>query len=229
MKGVESFLYLLAIAIVIIVVMLAFSSIDLSGGSGGEQASFEEFSAIGIVGFSSESVARTIRIGELRVGETQDTLLKEVVQVDITQGLTGGEREEFTVPVTASRLEQAKGAKITFSVLESTPLGNLHVRWNGKEFFNSQASGFEQIEIPKDFVKRENRVEIWADGPGAQFWAATHYEGRSFKVFLLEGPQKIIPFELFPGELQTFNRGEIAFFQRGSVHRAGLIHATEGG
>lgn len=216
MKGVESFLYLLVIAIVIIVILLVFSAFVTVTPplEEGEFTVLEEFS-LGIVGASAESVSTTIRLGDFRVGETQEELLKEVIQMDISQGISGGVSKQLLIGVAPSFLEQNKGVKISFSVLEANPLGNLKISWNGKVFFNAKPSGLTEFEIPPDFVKEENIVTVAAEGPGLQFWSATQYQVRNFRVFVLVGPQKIVPFELLPSELQTFDRGEVSFFGSG--------------
>lgn len=218
MKGPDSFVWLLVIAIVIVVVMLVFSgyvTVLPPGQTPGEFTPLKEFS-LGTVGFSAESPFRTIRIGELRVGETQQELLKEVGEMDVSQGIAGGQKQELTVDVHPSFLELNRGVRIIFSVVNANALGNLKVKWNGKGFFNSVPSGRTEFTIPPENVKGENILVLEADGPGILFWSATTYTIRDFKVFMEYGPQKLVPFDLLPSELQSFNRGEIQFFGSGN-------------
>ena len=231
---VDSFVYLLVIAVVLLVVISLFSGSFTAPPEETGLVTVEEFS-LGTVGASEGKVTQTISLGNLNVGETQEELLKELGVVEITQGLTGGNQEEFTVLVSQAFLEMKKGVRISFTVLEAAALGNLHLQWNGKEFYSAAPSGLTEFEIPKDFVFGENNLKIWADGPGIQFWAATSYTLRNFRVHLLAGPHKIVPFELLPSELQTFERGEVSFFGGGSgtltvkVNGASIFSKTPSG
>lgn len=213
-KGVDSFLILLGIAAIVIVALLAFSQFYAIAPSGGGFTAFEEFDP-GIVGFSSESVSKTVQVGEVRVGETQEEPLKGFAQAEISQGLFGGSQEELALTVSPAFLELKRGVKVSFSVLEANPLGNMKVLWNGKEVYNARPSGLTTFEIESQYITRENTLIVLADGPGFQFWASTSYTVTNFKASLLYGPQKVVPFELLPSEIQQFERGEVSFFSSG--------------
>jgi len=216
MKGVESFLYLLVVAIVIIVVLSLFSgSIFVQPEEEGSFQVLEEFQ-LGTVGVSQDFASKTISLGELRVGETQEELLKKVLKMDISQGIAGGEKEELAVQVSPAFLELKKGVKISFSMLEANPLGNMVVKWNGKVFYSAKPSGLTELEIGPQYVKGENYLVVEAEGPGLMFWAYTYYSVKNFRVYALYGPQVVVPFEVLPSELQSFDRGEVSFFGSGA-------------
>lgn len=215
MKGVDSFLYLLVVAFVIIIVFSLFSGSNFSPQSGSQFAVIEEFS-LGKVGVAEDFASNTIVLGDLKVGETQEELLREVKEMDISQGVSGGVYEDLVISVSEAYLEIGKGAKLRFSVLESNPIGKLKITWNGKEIYNSVPSGLTEFSIGKDLVKGENNVKIEAEGPGMQFWATTSYTVKNFRVYALTGPQKVVPFQLLSSELQNFDRGEVSFFGSGT-------------
>lgn len=210
----QAFIVLVVVAVVLLVALSMFSGTFTVTGDDGFQ-SLTEFSP-GIIGFSSEQLSQVINVGELRVGETQEDVLREALQMDISQNLVGGTQEEFDVRIDLSQLEIQRGVKISFSVLESTATGNLRVVWNGKEVYNAVPSGLTEFVVPPETVKRDNTVRILADGPGIQFWATTFYRMTNVQVILLTGPQKNIPFEMFASDISVFDRGEVNFFGSGS-------------
>jgi len=213
MKGVESFLWLLAVAIVIIVVFSLFSGSFIAPGE--EQLSVIEEYTPGIVGFSTEIPSQTIILNDFTIGQTQDQFLKGVLEMTVNQGAFGGNSQRLRVEVDDAFLELKRKVRVSFSVLEAVPIGNLIIKWNGKEFYNAKPSGKVTFSIDKDAVKRENFIEFIAEGPGLQFWSATSYKIRNLQINLEYGPQKIVPFDLLPSEIQSFDRGEIEFFGSG--------------
>lgn len=212
-KGVEDFVWLLVIAIVILVVFSLISGSVLLPPD--EQLSvIDEFSP-GVVGFTTELPSQTILLGDLVVGQTQDQFLKGVLEMVVNQGAFGGTSQKFPVAVEDAFLELKKSVVVSFSVLEANPLGNLVITWNGKEFYNSKPSGKTIVEIEKDAIKRTNQIEFVAEGPGIAFWDTTSYTIKNLEIDLEYGPQKIVPFDLLPSDLQSFDRGEVEFFGGG--------------
>ncbi|MBI4020840.1 MAG: hypothetical protein HY369_01215 [Candidatus Aenigmarchaeota archaeon] len=213
-KGVEDFVILLAVALIIIVVGLVFSSLVFLPGDGGAIVPVAEFSP-GVVGFTTDFPAQTIVLGDFVVGQTQEQFLKGADELIITAGPLGGAVTGVQVAINPAFLELKRGVRVTFSVLEANPLGNLVIRWNGKEFYNAAPSGFTDFVIPPEYVHAENTLELQANGPGLVFWSATSYKITNLDVSLQYGPQRIVPFDLLPSDLAAFDRGEVDFFGGG--------------
>ena len=214
-KGmVDSFLILLGVALFILLIISLISGSFLTGTGQKELKVIEEFS-LGTIGIAQDFPTRTILLGDSRVGETQTDLLKEVIQVDVNQGLIGGRTETFTVFVDQAFLDLRRGGKITFYVGDSNPLGPLVIKWNGKEIFRGTPQGRQEVSIGADYMKDENRVEIYTEGPGIVFWSSSMYRLDHFITWIEYGPQKIVPFDLLPVELQAFERGEVEFYGSG--------------
>lgn len=213
-KAIDTFPYLLAVALFSLLLLSLFSGTYQVDQPDKFQV-IEEFS-LGTIGESQDFPAKTFNVGDVIVGKTQDEQLKHVILMDISQGMLGGETEKFMIQVPQAFQEIKRGVKITFTVVDANPIGNLKIIWNGKEFFSARPSGVTEFTIPKDYVKNENNVEVRSDGPGLFFWSATRYEIRDFKIFLQYGPQKVVGFDMLPSEIQNFDRGEVSFFGSGS-------------
>ena len=225
-KGVEDFVYLLIVAIVIIVALSIFSGIGPFIAPAENFTVISEFS-LGPVGFAYDYPARTESLGSFAVGETQRELLKSVPKMRVIAGLFGAESNEYRIDVPEWLRETMKGVKITFSVEDRAPYGNLIIKWNGKEFYNEQASGAVTVTINSEYVKSSNNLEILAGSPGWYFWANTVYEIRNFNVNLEYGPAKLIPFEIFPNELESWNKGELSFYSIGTGTLSVKINGIE--
>jgi len=225
-KGVDDFVYLLIVAFVIIIALFIFSGIGPFMGPAENFTVITEFS-LGPVGFAHDYPARSDSLGSFAVGETQTELLKAVPKMKIVAGLLGGDGEEFGINVPEWFRPTMKRVKITFTVEESAPYGNLIIKWNGKEFYNDKASGSVAVNINSEYVKSSNNIEILAGGPGIFFWANTVYEIRNFNINLEYGPAKLIPFEVFSRELEAWNKGELSFYSTGSGTLSIKINGAE--
>ncbi|MBI4181544.1 MAG: hypothetical protein HY520_01075 [Candidatus Aenigmarchaeota archaeon] len=211
-KGVEDFLILLAIAIILLV------AVSLLSGSftaaPGPVTAYHEFSP-GVVGFTTDFPSQTIVLGDFVVGEVQEERLGGAEQMVVTQSSFGGSPQKIRIPINPAFLELKRGVKLRFSVLEAQALGNLVVKWNGIAVYNARPSGLTTFTVEPGAVKQENILEFSAEGPGLQFWAATSYTLRNVAVLLQYGPQRLVPFEFLSSDLQRFDRGEVEFFGSG--------------
>lgn len=220
MKGLEDFIYVLVIALVIVAAFTVFSAIvpyqpqQPSGPVVNQTLNIANFTDIGTVGFSSDFQARSLGLGSFSVGETQEQNLKKLPKMVISTGLlTGSQKEYFTINVPSYYLDVQRGVEISFDVFETNQYGNLLIKWNGKAFLNQRAAPrVYTVTIGPEYVEEENSLEIVADGPGLLFWASTVYDIRNFEVNLLYGPSRLFAFELGQSELQAFNRGELSFY-----------------
>jgi hypothetical protein len=132
--------------------------------------------------------------------------------MEISAGVFGGQGETFTVTVPDYVEEWIKGGSITFTVDESNEYGNLIVKWNGAEVYKGKPRGDREIELIPSQVKKDNTLEIIAEGPGIMFWAATIYKIKDFTVNARYGPAKFLDFEVSQDELATLDHFELTWY-----------------
>lgn len=219
MKGVDEFIWVFVVAVVVLIIFAAWglwagAPPDAGGGvvpGAGNFTLLGEFS-LGRVGYTGTSPIRTESMGSFIAGEPQSEALKSVTELSIATSLIGMESREYTIPVQEEVLSEVRKVDIVFTVDDTNLYGNLRIKWNGKEVLNRQAyRGYYTVEIEKDNVKTVNSLEVYADGPGWLFWAATTYDLKDFKVNQVSGASKIYPFSLTLSELQTFDHAEVRF------------------
>ncbi|MFH1978588.1 MAG: hypothetical protein ABIJ92_04655 [Candidatus Aenigmatarchaeota archaeon] len=214
-KGVEDFMILLIVAIILLIGMFLITPFLGPVVVPENETVIANFS-LGTVGFVTESATRTESLGYMRVGEPQLENIKSIFRSDIRNGYIGETTEEFTINVPEWLMESRRGARIKFEIVDTNVLGDLHIKWNGKDFFGRKAGiNTYDVTIDKDFVRASNDVEIYADGPGLFFWASNAYNIRNMDVGIEYGPAKIVSFDLLGSELQTFSKAEISFFALG--------------
>jgi len=183
------------------------------------------FSA-GVLGYTQNYVSRVQDYGDFGVGVPQDEEMMSAPRMEISAGVFGGQGETFTVTVPDYVEEWLKGGTITFTVDESNEYGNLIVRWNGAEVYKGKPRGEREIELLPSQVKKDNTLEIVAEGPGLMFWAATVYEIKDLVVNARYGPAKFLDFEVSQDELQTLDHFELAWY---TVSRRGNLSVSING
>lgn len=212
---VDEFIWVLAIALILIIAVGIFSFfVPYTGPL--TNITISSFSP-GQVGFVQDFVARTINLQSFTVGEPQTENLKTWPQLEISQGLFGGQLEKGSVAVPDYLMETARGVTLSFNIYDTNNYGNLVIKWNGRDIMNrAHSAGRYDIFIEKEHVKESNSIEISSTGPGFFFWASSVYIIKNFNVNLEYGPQRVIPFELLPSEMQQFDRVEISSYTSGT-------------
>ena len=214
----DDFLWVLAAAFVVLIAMFFVGFIPGISDSNVadetiEMASFE----VGAVGRISEHPASTIELGSFNVGETQTEILKSVPQMRVYTGLGGSESKEYEISITPAFIQLMEGVTLTFDVSETNLYGDLVIKWNGKEFLRGRADPrVYAVAIPSEYVKESNTLEIYAEGPGIIFWAATTYIIKDFEAVLDYGPSKIFSFQLTQDEREAWMKGQISFYAVGT-------------
>jgi len=215
-KGYDDFLVLLAIAFVILIVLYLLTPFFGPVVTEPEEISVANFT-LGGVGYSADTAVREESLGTLVVGETQDENMKYLPTATISAGTFGSSSEELSMSVPDWLKDTMRGVRISFTVKNAAQYGRLMIKWNGKEFFSEKASiNDHTVFIDKQYVVANNNLEIYAEGPGAFFWAATTYELRDVSVDLEYGPSKLASFNLQQSDLESWSKGIISFFATGT-------------
>ncbi|RLI97686.1 MAG: hypothetical protein DRO99_02665 [Candidatus Aenigmatarchaeota archaeon] len=220
MKGIDDFFYVLGIALALIIVFTAVSMVwpyaPGPGTPGGESNITVAELSVGTVGFS-ENEPRSSSLGTFTVGETQSESLKRIPQLEISAGMFGSQSEKLNVEIPSYYMDSLRDIMVTFRVYDTNEYGNLYVKWNGKDFHAMKTPrGDVEVKIDANYVEASNTLEVYCDGPGLAFWAATVYTLRDFRVDLEYGPSKVIAFTLDQAETEAFSRGELKFIGYGN-------------
>jgi len=218
MRGkVDDFVYVLAVAAVILIVMALVSPLlqPSLAPAPGEINVIKEFT-LGSVGYISEIPAKTLTLGSFTVGETQVENLKSISLLDVSASLLGGEKRTFIINVPGWYFDSMEKVTVSFNVDSTNMYGPLIVSWNGKIFYQDKAyPRAYRLEIDPQYVEEQNTLEIACGGPGMMFWANTVYVLKDLKVNLEYGPAKLYSFELYPSEIQSFKKGVLEFYGAG--------------
>ena len=216
-KGVEDFLYVLVAAIVIMVVFALISPLVPTGGVPGEFTAIEEFE-MGSVGFIEEVPAKSITLGSFTVGMAQSQVLRSFDRMEVQASMFGQQGQKYTITVPEWYRELMDKVRIDFRVDSTNMYGDLIIKWNGKTVYQDKAHPRTyHIEVDRSYVENTNSLDVYCAGPGVMFWASTVYRLKDFKVNVEYGPIKLVPFEIFQNELQTFQRGEVSFYAVGDA------------
>jgi hypothetical protein len=219
-----SFAVLLVVALIIIGILMAFGTplAEWGGEAGGNYRLFASFPSMGDVGFSENNVERSISFGSFTLGRPQTEDLKIGGSTSLPNlrvssaawfGLVQPDAKSFNVPVGHEILNGLRGAKISFDTGETNLLNNLVIKWNGKTVFERIANlNHYDVTIEKDYVKSSNVLEVSADAPGFQFWASNTYNLRNFGITAEYGDEKFFSFEIYPNEMEAWNKGTIRFY-----------------
>jgi hypothetical protein len=231
MKGMDEFIWVLAIAIILVIVFMAAAALvpygpitpfnqtnGSGGGSGSGGGNIASFTQVGYVGYSSSYSGQGIGYGSFAVGQPQAENLKKATQLDICAGLWCNRQQELSVNVPAYFMDTIRDVRINFAIYDTNRYGDLVVKWNGKEFYRSRAASQDYtIVIGKDYVKDSNTLQIYAEGPGPTFWASTVYTIRDFRADVNYGPAVIKTFVLSQSDLNAWNSGELSLYGTGST------------
>ena len=229
MKGVDEFVWVVAIALILVVIFMAVAAVIpfspvtppnqttnvTSGGGAGAIASFPQ---LGFVGYSSSYAGQSADYGSFVVGQTQAENLKKATQMDICAGLWCNRQQSLDINVPAYYMDTLKDVKVSFAIYDTNQYGDLVVKWNGKEFHRARSASQDYlITIDKQYVKDSNTLQIYAEGPGLMFWASTIYTLRDFRADLEYGPAHINTFVLSQSELSAWNSGDLSFSGSGNT------------
>ena len=226
MKGLDDFVYVLAVAIALITVFIIISPYITQTAK--EETKVIESFSLGRVGFSTSTPTKDIDLGSFNVGEVQKELLKRVVRMDISAGLTSSEERDVFVHIPQWLLESKRGVVIKFDVRDTNKYGNLVILWNGKQIVNDRLSPRKyEFYIEPKYVQASNTLKVKANGPGLLFWASTVYRIEDFTVELEYGPSKLFYFTLLNKELESFKSGKIEFFARSSNNLVIKVNGVE--
>ena len=226
MKGMDEFVWVVAIALILVVIFMAVAAVfpftpagpgPATNGTTGAGV-IASFSQLGFVGYSSSYAGQTADYGSFNVGQTQTENLKKATQLDICAGLWCNRQQEFSVNVPSYYMDTIKDVKVSFAIYDTNQYGDLVVKWNGKEFHRGRSASQDYlITIDKQYVMDSNTLQIYADGPGLMFWASTVYTMRDFMADLEYGPAHINTFILSQAELSAWNSGDLSFYGSGST------------
>ncbi len=225
MKGIDDFVWVLAIALVLVVIFMAVAAVvpfnpaipaNQTANLTIPAGAIATFSQLGFVGYSSSYTGQTSSFGSFAVGQPQTDNLKKAAQLDICAGIWCNRQQELPVSVPAYYMDTIRGVKISFAVYDTNQYGDLVVKWNGKEFHRGRSAPQDYlITIDGEYVKDSNTLQVYADGPGLMFWASTIYTLRDFRADVEYGPAHINTFTLSQSELSAWNGGELSFYGSG--------------
>jgi hypothetical protein len=214
-REIEDFVWVLAIALILLVVVGVFSYFVPYGGIH-TNITVGSVSP-GEVGYVSDFVARDMQLNTFTVGEDQIEPLRSYPQLELERSWFGGNSEEEEIRINSNYLASARGVMITFDLTQTNSYGNLVIKWNGREIINQQLSERQHnIFIEAEHVKAGNTLEVYTTGPGMMFWASSIYVLKNFNVNLDYGPQRIIPFQITPDEMERFMKAELSAYASGT-------------
>jgi len=227
MKGVDEFVWIVAIALILVVLFMAVSAVfpynpvtppnQTTNGTAGANV-VASFAQVGFVGYSSSYAGQTADYGSFVVGQTQADNLRKATQLDICAGLWCNRQQELSVAVPSYYMDTLKDVRVSFAIYDTNQYGDLVVKWNGKEFHRARSASQDYvITIDREYVKDSNTLQIYAEGPGLMFWASTIYTLRDFRADLEYGPAHISTFTLSQSELGAWNSGDLSFAGSGST------------
>lgn len=211
----DDFIYVLVASLVILAGLVAFSSLGPIVPSTGPQPMYTSIESffLGDVGFTTTMPVRTLSFGAFTVGQTQSESLKSIPETRIASSWFGTEQESLTIEVPSYYLDTLRDIKIDFNVYDTNQYGRLVIEWNGREVFREFADrGAYSVGIDPNFVRESNTLKIMAEGPGLIFWASSTYILQNLDIEVEYGPEKVLPFQIMSGELQSFDKGEISFY-----------------
>lgn len=205
----------LGVAGIIMVLMFSLSFIpQLFTGppaAGNNYTGIDNFT-VGSVGYSDNFLAVTIPIGTFMAGEPQAESLGGASSFELQAGIFGTNAKETDVNVPHEIAPDLEKVEVAFEVVDTNRYGDLVVEWNGKEIYRGRSPTKQhKIEVAEDYVKTNNKLRIYCEGPGWYFWASTIYQIKDLRLSAIHGKAKIVPFRLTAEEVQSFGRGEVSF------------------
>jgi hypothetical protein len=214
-RKVEEFVWVLLIAIILIIIVGIFSYFVPYTGPY-QNITMGSFSP-GEVGYVQDYVARSMDLKTFTVGEQQSEPLKSWPQMELATSMLGGNTERAEIGVPDYHLETARGVRITFDLYQTNNYGNLVIRWNGRDVVNGMLPPRQhEVFIDRADVRESNILEVFSTGPGFYFWASSIYIIKNFNVNLEYGPHRVMPFEILPSEMDSFDRAEVSCYASGT-------------
>jgi hypothetical protein len=224
--NIDDFVWVLAIALILLIVAGVFSyfvpytgpltNITISSFSPGQVGQVENY------------VSKSIDLRTFTVGEPQTEPLRAWPQLELSASWFGGRGEEADIGVPGYLLETARGVRITFDLYDTNNYGNLVMKWNGREVLNQALQPRQhEVFIDRADVRGSNSLEVYTTGPGMLFWATSMYVIKNFNVNLEYGPQRLIPFEMLPSEMEQFDRVELSAYASGTGTLAVKINGVQ--
>ncbi len=219
--GVENFVKVLGIGVVLFIIALFVSNSDniSMSFSGSDSYDYDDvykgiskvviFSdEIGSIGTVKEAY-RTINLGPASVGHVlTDRTIKEKDELFIENGVFKKNSESITFSA-----HQGKRAEISFVVNDSNYYGTLNIMLNGELIYSNYTYPQEFKIVTFDLKEGENKIDIYASSSGLKFWAPTTYHLLDFKLKIKDYETTKVEkyFQLNDYEINGFRKGILAF------------------
>ncbi|MFH1106177.1 MAG: hypothetical protein V1731_03150 [Candidatus Aenigmatarchaeota archaeon] len=232
MKGVADFLIVLVAAVLFLGVLFLVTEVrlgDWGSKTGVARSDVVSFGQV-YLGFTSSDIARSVYFDDMVVGQQSLKSLKNAIELEISKGMFSDARQEISIEIPQETLSDAVGGKIIFDVSNTNQYGELVIVFNGKELFNKNVpTGRYEISIPKNSMKTENILIVYATGPGAKFWASTVYVLRDFSFNAVIESKQALFFNVFSEEIDIWNTGVMNFqVAKASSENSKLIASING-
>ncbi len=232
MKGVADFLVVMIAAMLFLGFLFLVTEVPLGREGSKSGVSRTDIVSFGqtYLGFTSSDVSRSVYFDDMVVGQQSTKSLKNVIELEVSNGLFSDAKQEMNIDIPQEILSEAVGAKIIFDVSDTNQYGELVIVFNGKEVFNRNApTGRYEVIIPKNSLKADNGLVVYATGPGAKFWASTVYALKNFGFNAITESKQTLFFNVFPEEIDIWNTGVMNFqVGRSSGENSKLVISING-
>lgn len=206
----DDFLIVLSIALAILIIAgFAFSNLPVVPPQGAAENKSLCHVSFGLVGNEYPTVTKEININNLEVGTPQTVSLESLDSKRIESSYFGSQRFDTDVIIEHSILNSLEDININFEVKDTNKYGNLIIKWNDKEISRGLTDGYNSIQIPKNKLNEKNKLSIYAEPPGFQFWASTVYDLKDIVIEGEYGQITPISFSLDQREIETLDKGEL--------------------
>lgn len=218
-KGVEPFLVILAIVLVLFfIVVYGVGGIQIPGfgpavgpyvpGAGGTMKTSVYSATIGLIGVVKENY-ESIELGDFSVGYAiSEQVAAQDFRIEIKKGLLADVSKTYTFSGA-----EATSARLTFSVADTNAYGGLRVLLNGLLIRTINAPGDYTIDMP-DLSSGTNTLILEAESSGLKFWAPTVYviTNLNLTVSAWGEQRKTISFTLTDEEVEGWTTGRLIFW-----------------
>ncbi len=218
----DEFLLVLIAGIVIVGVMLLVG-IPLGEWTGVLQPADNQiahFESLGRVGLAeADEVSRTITFGSFAVGETNTQTLETMPSFTVSTSLLGGEdSKKFRIDVDQGILSGLRKVNVGFNINDDpgkmSECSNLIMRWNDRSFFSKVPKLYHyDVAVEPDYVKTSNTLEFLGGTPPITCWGwNTMYTLDDMEVTAEYGPEKLLAFDIYSNELESWDMGRLKFY-----------------